>query len=235
MFHTVVWVFGWAAFNGRRMTQPLVSVVITTHGQSQDLPTILSCLQRQKDYSIGGHSRTSERVKYSQVSAPTFEAPEIVIASDGRYTGPWPGPNNKIIEIPREPNSVGHHTRAPGIEAATGRFVVLTNQDNLFPLWFMSRLTQTILEHEAKATAPIGLIYYNCVNNLWCCKAHNSKLERGGIDLSCIAVNTNIAKEVGFPWREYDADADYIMACAQLCNRLDYLVIYIPEVWSIHC
>lgn len=212
-----------------------ISVVITTHGNADDLDGMLSCLRQQREYL----ERTRKGIRGTLVdrwiAGPRlFDPVETVIAHDGEY--PWSRAESflvsKVIECPKQ-GGVGHHTRGPGIEAATGAWIVLTNSDNYFVNGWQDRVIKTILDEGGPR--KVGVAYWNCINNLWAWTDHGgSKISRGSIDLSCAIVRADIAKKVGFPWRDYDGDFDYILACCDLAGELKLKVVQMNQTLCVH-
>lgn len=196
--------------------QPLLSVVITTHGRASDLPIILGTLAHQRVNIEVPHSRDPSITCQWGMGEHCQVVYETIVCSDGPYGGTLAERQmfNVLAECPKQ-GGVGHHTRATGIEVAEGEWIVLTNSDNTFMLGWMDLLAKTI-----EANPLTQMIYWNGINNLWRWSTlGGSKLERGRIDLSFAAVRTDIAKQVGWPWTHYDSDWDYLEACAELANR----------------
>lgn len=153
---------------------------------------------------------------------------ERIIVSDGPLeSAPYPMWYHKYLEVPKE-GQVGHNTRGVGIEAATGDFIVLTNEDNYFVQGFRHRLESNIKD-------DTGMVIWNGINNLWKYTDYGgSKLERGFIDLSFAAVKSDIAKKIGYPWRHYDSDFDYLEACYKEVKRRKLKLVTLKETLSIH-
>lgn len=219
----------------------MISIVITCHGEARDLPIMLMCIDQQRVNLEGKHSVTGAPIYYAMGGYCEHER-EVIVTYDGVPSKnlvqqahlTWPGGNWKLISNNKQSESVGHHTRAPGIEAAHGDWIVLTNADNLFVSGFLDRVVTSI-------TDEIGLIFWDCVHNAWRWgtkggdgKTHGCQLKRGSIDLSCVAVRSEIAKKVGFPWRDYESDYDYISHCARECDKLGLEIHHIPEILLIH-
>lgn len=220
------------------MTQPLISIVVACHGNAQELTCLLSSLHNQKRYVTGPHSVTGVPVPHSKCVAWGKEFPgvEVILSFDGRcHTGDFctgilydGGFQYKEIENEKL-GGVGHHTRGPGIEAATGKWVTCQNMDHQFTLGWLDQIYPHLIDES------VGMVYTNCINNLWAWTDFGgSKLKRGGIDLSCAIVRSEIAKEVGWPWSNYDSDFDWINACAVIVNRLKLKLIHVPKALVIH-
>lgn len=217
--------------NEKPLDSKKLSVVITCHGSADDLSVSLGSLLTQRRYTDNG------KVLFS--AAERIAAPhEIIICSDGKYEGPkierkeaYPDnfqPRIQIIECPQK-GGVGHHTRGPGIEAATGDFIVLTNADNYFVAGWLYLLSCeiTFVEH-------LGLVWWDVCSNAWNWKSRGAVKLRGYIDLSSVAVRSEIAKEIGFPYRNYDGDFDYIKDCRRLCMQKGYGCSYLPYTLGVH-
>lgn len=194
-----------------------LSIIITCHGEARELPCILEQLNNQRKNVIVKCSRTGVDVRWG-MGDYYYHQSEIIVVNDGEFLVKYKPMISdlgvsRVISMPKE-GGVGHHTRQPGIEAATGDFIILTNQDNYFVAGWADMIVRNI-------TSKTGIVYWNCINNLWnWSNLGGSKLERGRIDLCCVAVESSIAKKVGFPFRNYDGDFDYIKACAdEAINR----------------
>ena len=204
----------------------MISIVITCHGEAAELPIILGSIATQREYKPIPHSRTGAPCLYGAGRICDYPR-EVIVVSDGKLERqlPW-GLVDRDIECFKE-GGVGHHTREPGILAATGKWIVLTNMDN----YFMSGW----LHHVSQSFKPsVGLVYWDCVHNAWRWQSRPSKLARGGIDLSCVAVRDDIAKQVGFPFRDYDGDWDYIEACAKAAQQASLELVHVPLTLCVH-
>lgn len=211
-----------------------ISVVIACHGPATDLSVILGTLAHQRKM-VEGTTPKGKKIEWLSGPHLPFSDHEIIICSDGRYEGPAPGSIFQpvtVIECPKE-GGVGHHTREPGIKAAQGDWIMLTNADNLFTSGWLSRVLDT-LEDEG-GYSQVGMLYWGCLSNLWSWSDFGgSKLMRGHIDLSCALVRADIAKRIGFPYREYDGDFDYIKLCASRSERVGLKVVGLKDVLVVH-
>ena len=213
-----------------------ISIVITCHGQAIDLPIMLMCLQQQRVNLEGKHSVTGAPTYYAMGNYCEHEY-ETIVVSDGEFAGSLLGsfPVPEIVECHKDKSkNVGHHTREPGIKKATGDWIVLTNADNYFVAGWLDRLVTNISD-------DMGLIFWDCIHNGWRWsskagdgKIHGCQLKRGYIDLSCVAVKSEIAKKIGFPFRDYEGDYNYIAACARECDKLGLKIGHIPETLLVH-
>ena len=205
-----------------------ISVVITTHGKAEDIGVMLNCLRNQFEFIPKADSRDPSSEVLWGKGKPYKHPLEIIVSCDGRYEGGiFPTAVDSLIECPKE-GGVGHHTRNPGINAATGDWIILTNSDNYFVQGTFYLLSKHFREN-------VGLIYYNCINNLWQYGDNGGvMLRRGMIDLSCVCVRSFIAKKIGFPYRNYDGDWDYIYDCAQESRSRNLEIVKLPYTLSVH-
>lgn len=201
-----------------------ISVVITTHGNGHDLNVMLGSLENQRVYLPKKLPNNRELHWFAGPKSQVLL--EVVVTCDGKFEGTLPE-YAYLVECPKM-GGVGHHTRGQGIKFTEGNYIVLTNSDNYFVSGFLHSL------HKALAD-DVGVVYWNCVNNLWSWGTlGGSRLERGHIDLSCAAVRSDIAKAVGFPFRNYDGDFDYIHACCTAARKKNLQIVYINEILSVH-
>ncbi len=216
----------------------MISIIVTCHGEAKDLPIILGSIEQQREYGPGKHSRTG--VEFLYAAGGLCEYPrEVIVSWDGispqlqklDFSKPVVHGYSvgQILSNPKE-GSPGHHTRGPAIERAFGDWIVLSNADNYFVSGWLSRVTQE-LEKQPKA----GVIYWNLVSNLWKWSDYGgSQIKRGHIDLSSVLVRADIAKKVGFPFRGYDGDWDYVKACCELASKKGLKIVKIPEILGVH-
>lgn len=211
----------------------MISVVITTHGDGHDLPGILSSLENQRQYQKGVSTKGTI---YLYEAGPRIEPLpiEIVLTWDGppKHNRAHVELFNKIKPVQvssakAEPPCCGHNTREPGIMAANGDWIVMTNSDNFFMHGWLNALEKVL-------RPGVGIAYWNIVSNLWRWQAVKSQLIWGQIDLSCVCVRADIAKDVGFEWRNYDGDWNYIDACVKLCDTMKLRKVHIDEVLGVH-
>jgi hypothetical protein len=225
-----------AEYEGVSVSDKL-SIVITTHGEGRDLPGILSSIHNQRQYRSGTSTRGEP---YNYEAGPYFTKPniEVIISWDGKpdpdfcqamHVKPFfKGMDWKIIENEKaEPSCCGHNTRGPGIEAATGDWILLTNSDN----WLMPGLYHSLVQC---FLPQYGLIYFDLVSNLWQWQARKTEISWGAIDLTAVCVRSRFAKEVGFSGREYDADWPFINACSKLVHKSGLRQLHIGEILAVH-
>lgn len=222
----------------------MISIVISTHGDSRDVPTMLNLLERQRVYSRGvpPHAPKQKPVDFlagKYLSPFDYDLIEVVVVSHGPIIG---GSINgavmdrvaQFIELPVIPNSFGHHCREAGIKAATGDWIVLTSADNLFCAGWLHHVMQAVRR------PLVGMVVWKVVNNYWGWTTGKQyprgkeKVERGQIDACSAMVRADIAHKIGFPFRNMDGDADYLLGCALEAKRRRLKVEFLPQILAVH-
>lgn len=132
-------------------------------------------------------------------------------------------------------NNWGHSSREYGLQnrISDAPYITITNCDNYYvPIWVSDICTLV--------NNDIDFIYWDCVHN------HknpnfdrscgygllNSKLNKCWIDMGCVAVKSDIANKVGFPFRDFEADWKFFEKCLKLIpNKKIYKI---PKILFVH-
>jgi hypothetical protein len=204
-------------------------VVASAQG-SQFRQGIYETFRNQRMYREGFYPEHGRHMKYLPCAPLKKGILELVVVGDGDIPvfdiAPGTPMKVKCLGVPKAPVPCsGHNTREPGIINSSGQFIVLTNDDNYYVSGFVSRLADEITSN------PSDIYAWNCVHNAWAWQGPRVGISRGRIDLGCVAVRMEIAVQVGFPWRSYDGDFDYIEACMNLSGRT---IRFIDEILSVH-
>lgn len=226
----------------------MISIVISTHGDSHDVPTMLNLLERQRGYAKGIPEHV-KRHKPVEFLAGKYLEPfsnhliEVIVVNHGivgtsetheELSNLDDSRIDQVLELPHIPNSYGHHCREAGIKAATGDWIVLTSADNLFMAGWLHHVMQAVRRPQ------VGMVVWRVVNNYWGWTTGKTYLpgkeatERGWIDMCSVAVRADIAKKIGFPFREFDSDATYILACGAEIKRRRLKTVFLPYVLAVH-
>lgn len=218
----------------------MISIVVSTHGDSADLPILLSILDRQRVYYVGipEHAPQNGAVMYLAGDyLKPFENKliEVIVVSHGKtrkFSFDERSMLHKFIELPKVENSYGHHCREEGIKQATGDWIVCTSADNLFMGGWLHFVMEAIKDPQ------VGMVNYSVVNNYSafdCGKNYKKHLiERGCVDMCSCVVRADIAKKVGFPFRNFDGDADFLLACAAKVKSMALKIKFLPEILACH-
>ena len=124
--------------------------------------------------------------------------------------------NNKVhfIEHPIRTKNYGHILRKWGLNNINLLdYVLLTNGDN----YYTPNMVNEVLKYDS------DLIYFNCVHSHESKFNHNSSnygfmdcnLVRGNVDMGCVAIKSDLAKNVGFNDISFCADWTYFYQVLQ--------------------
>ena len=112
---------------------------------------------------------------------------------------------------------MGHYghpiRRALLAEELNGRYTLMTNHDNyLIPaaVEIINRLTS-------------NAVAWPIIHNYYKYQILQPRLAMGKIDLSSVAVRTDWAQDIGFPWTEHSADFLYIQEIARRTHDWTFL------------
>lgn len=109
-------------------------------------------------------------------------------------------------------NQYGHNLREWGIKIAKGDYIykggkaadilgiLHTNADNYYAPGFIGRARNILMRN------PVAAVYCDCIHNYKGWLHLDVKLKVTFIDLGCMVIRADIAKQFGFPWREHSAD-----------------------------
>jgi len=137
-------------------------------------------------------------------------------------------------------NDWGHSLREYGLQnrISNAQYITITNCDNYYvPIW--------VSEIEKLAKLQRGFIYWDCVHddkNENFDRPHgygllNSRLKHRWIDMGCAAIKSDIAAQVGFPFRDFAADWKFFEACLKYtCDPITKLhnIQKIPKILFVH-
>lgn len=135
-------------------------------------------------------------------------------------------------------NKYGHPLREYGLQnrISDAPYITITNCDNYYvPVW--------IHDIEKFGKEDIDFIYWDCVHNYKTPKNRNfdrrcgyallnSKLKFAAIDMGSVAVKSNIATKVGFPYRGFTADWGFFKDCLKYISKGK--VKKIPKILFVH-
>lgn len=201
----------------------------------------------------------------NSIKAQTNPNWELIIIHDGKAEAQYDNlireeymsPKIRFIQTEERKNDYGHSLRELGIkEYVTDEddWVLITNGDNYYAPVFLQYCFNAIESLPEGVTKnydcylPTGVVYFDMVHS------HNrgdssSKGTYGFFntdfkpcmcDIGSFIVRADIAKEIGFPWRDHDADAHFIEKISELqnwCNSDDekaFSVIKIPKTLMVH-
>jgi hypothetical protein len=104
----------------------------------------------------------------------------------------------------------------------------MTGDDNYYVPKFLEYFTETILNND-----KCGFVYCNMVHDHKRYQVIDSKIERKFIDIGNFISKTELAKTIGFKYRDYGADWYYINAYHnKYKNKYDF--IKIDKILYVH-
>ena len=153
---------------------------------------------------------------------------ELVIGHDGEcdewegWTQRYADPRIRFRQTMERLGEFGHPIREAFLsdEVLRGRYIVMTNHDNYFIPLAVSTLEQQ--------TADV--IAWPVLHNYFRYSVLHPRLSVGHIDLSSVAIRTDLARAIGFPWRDHDDDFSYIQEAAKMTSNWKF----IEETLCVH-
>jgi glycosyltransferase involved in cell wall biosynthesis len=193
---------------GYYMTNPIIDIIIPTYKRKDFLKLVIQSfvVQTYKNWQLsividGKDTESDDLVKSynnEQISSTMLES----------------GPHNDW----------GHTAREYGLLNATGDWVLMTGDDNYHMPVFVEYFTNEILRRPDAILHVCNMIagstdtqLYKPIRNYF---AMDTKLEMGSIDISCFIVKTALAKQIGYPFRAYTADFEFVDAYMKKFGKL---------------
>jgi hypothetical protein len=187
------------------MKKPVIEIIAVTYGHGFQLKCFIDSIRSQTDTRWclhiihDGPGKAFDNLKEDLSSNGYLDDDRIVLTATKTRSKEW-----------------GHPLREYGLRnrISEAPYITITNCDNYYlPVW-VSEITRFQNKdfiywdcvHSHKSKAP-------CFDRPCGSALLNSKLQRGGIDMGCVAVNSNIATKVGFPFRAHQADWQFFESC----------------------
>jgi hypothetical protein len=142
---------------------------------------------------------------------------KLTLVSDGDDK-----PTEKLVSLYSEDGNIqylhtehtfgdyGHSPREFGLGHSTGDWIILTSDDNYYAPTFIEEFTKA-----AESSEDVGFIYCDMNHDHHDYVPEQTRLEEQHIDMGCVAVRSDIAKEVGFLSKRMQADWDFISEIMQ--------------------
>lgn len=179
------------------MNKPIIEIIAVTYGHGFKLKCFIDSIRSQDNSKWclhiihDGAGETFDDLKEDLSSNGYLDDPRIVLSATETRTNNW-----------------GHPLREYGLQnrISDAPYITITNCDNYYvPAW--------VSYIHSLADQDKDFIYWNCVHDHLHYAALNCQLRRAGIDMGCVAVKSDIALKVGFPFREFEADWHFFEAC----------------------
>ena len=228
---------------GIQLSDIFLTIVIVTYKRDRQLRSLLSSLACQTD--LGFNVIVIH-------DGPSLGTEELVMNFNGAFNG-----TIKFLETNSRHNDYGHTLRELGISLTETEFLLLTNDDNYYVPILVQELRKALSKSKAKLvlldlvhsypdiyTSRFHLHWIRFLDKLK--KYHliiklgrkgpysavRVKPSRGMIDIGSMVIFSSLAKEIGFPWRDYDADGKLAEALVERIHSKE--IIKLPGLLFIH-
>lgn len=169
---------GWASVKDSIPAEKKVSIVCVTYERPLELKVLIGCMKVQ-----------------------TWQNFELLIYHDGpsertrkvifEYTD---DPRIKYFETEERLNCFGHNMRGIGMQAATGDYIGLTNDDNYYAPVYLEAMLYQLQQHDT------DVAYCNMIHSHLGWRPLQTRPVVGGIDAGGWVGKSNIIKAT--PWRD---------------------------------
>lgn len=165
----------------------------------------------------------------------------ITIVSDG----PEPETEKQLSEyfnyknfsyycLDKRYNDFGHSPREFGLFQSDCKYTIMTGYDNYYVPIFIERFNDV-----DEKTEDVGFIFCDFLldhirNGKHYDTYHNAKIQSSCIDIGCFATLTTIAKKVGFKFRSYAADWEFVEAVIPELKNQNLNILKIPQTLYVH-
>lgn len=186
------------------MNKPIIEIIAVTYGHNFQLKCFIDSIRSQTNTSWCLHI-------IHDGAGETFDNLKEDLSSNG-----YLGDDRVVLSATKtRSNEWGHPLREYGLQnrISDAPYITITNCDNYYvPVWVS----------EINTFQNKDFIYWDCVHNHLDLRTAdrqcgygllNSKLQMDWIDMGSVAVKSNIATKVGFPFRHYAADWQFFEAC----------------------
>lgn len=206
------------------MNKPTIEIIAVTYGHGFKLKCFIDSIRSQTTSNWclhiihDGAGETFDNLKEDLSCNGYLNDSRIVLSATETRTNNW-----------------GHPLREYGLQnrISNAPYTTLTNCDNYYvPIW--------VSEINLLANQDKDLIYWDCVHDhknsnfdrMCGYGLLNSQLKIGWIDMGGVAVKSNIATKVGFPFKDFEGDWIFFEAC--LKHISPDKIQKIPKILFVH-
>ncbi len=142
--------------------------------------------------------------------------------------------NISYYELDRRYNDYGHTPREFGLGLSDCKYTIMSGFDNYYVPEFIERFNDTDLKSER-----VGFIYCDfLLDHIRSGIRYNghmdAKIQCDQIDIGCYACITSVAKQVGFKFRSFAADWEFVAAAVPMLKTNNFNIIKIPQTLYVH-
>lgn len=168
----------------------MIDIIAVTYNHNENLKCFINSIK----------SQTDSRWKLFIIHDGPAEFLRNNLKNNGYLTN-----NIFFIEHPFRTKKYGHILRKWGLEnLVSSKYVILTNGDN----YYTPNTVSEILKRQE------DFVYFDCIHSHNSQNNNNSsnygymdcQLKRGFIDIGCVAIDSSIAKKIGFNHTNFAAD-----------------------------
>ncbi len=143
-------------------------------------------------------------------------------------------PNFSYYSLEKRYNDFGHTPREFGLLQSNCKYTIMTGFDNYYVPIFIERFNEVDLK-----TSDAGFIFCDFVldhirEGKRYNKYFNAEIKSSCIDIGCFATLTTIAKQIGFKFRSYAADWEFVEAAIPELKKQKLNILKIPQTLYIH-
>lgn len=143
-------------------------------------------------------------------------------------------PNFSYYSLEKRYNDFGHTPREFGLLQSNCKYTIMTGFDNYYVPIFIERFNEVDLK-----TPDAGFIFCDFVldhirQGKRYNKYFNAEIKSSCIDIGCFATLTTIAKQIGFKFRSYAADWEFVEAAIPELKKQKLNILKIPQTLYIH-
>jgi len=179
---------------------PLIEVIVPTYKRPDFLLLLIQSLKVQ----------TFRNWKISVIIDSKDDVESIELMKDASKE------NISFVVIDGPHKDWGHTAREYGLKHANSDWVLMTGDDNYYVPTFIEYFTTSIVENPNSILHYSNLVCGNVNTENYPLKSNyilmDTKIKKGVIDICCFLTKTQLAKEIGYPFRTISGDYDYLDA-----------------------
>lgn len=142
-----------------------------------------------------------------------YHDPRILFQETSTVNGQWGHPNR---ELGLRGLSLNHRD-----------YVLITNDDNYYVPQFVQKML-------TKANGIAGMVYCDTVHSYQGYDVLRTEVRENYIDMGSFIVRVDIAKKIGFPFRNFSADGLYAVKCSEYSQKRRLPVLHAKFPYFVH-
>jgi len=177
------------------MSNKLITIIIPSYKRYRNLDVIINCFlcQTCDDWDILVVNDGPDEIKREQMK---------------KYSDLYN--NIKYIETDKRYNDWGHTHREIGLKKSTGKWSLITGDDNYYVPIFIERMKETILENPESGFVYCDFVLDHPRKGICYNKYMDTKIKFTHIDIGSFIFKTDIGKKVGYKHKDFNADWKFV-------------------------